>query len=194
MPAMPARRYGRRRLGGQRVARSRRVTYCRVVNTAALRMPQALPGPKNDQLAVLSLAVEPAMVKRRHRANAVSDRRIGRGPCDHALPLGNANMYGLRTAGFELRRRTRVAVRAEQERGCARWGISLTALRRARSWTRGSLADHRSKIIEGRQGGASAIDNGVGTHRERAERLDAGWRGVQVGPGGGQLIQPGEVL
>src|SRR6185312_6756907 len=40
----------------------------------------------------------------------------------------------------------------------------------------------------------SAIDNGVGTHREGAERLDTGWRGVQVGPGGGQLIQPGEVL
>jgi hypothetical protein len=184
MPAMPARRYGRRRLGGQRVARSRRVTYCRMVNTAALRMPQALPGPKNDQPAVLSLAVEPAKVKRRHRADAVSDRRIGRGPCDHALPYrwlrASAPHAGSTPCGAGAR--------------CARWCISLTAVLRAKSWTRGSLFDHKSKIIEGRQVGASAIDNGVGTHREGAERLDAGWRGVQVGPGGGQLIQPGEVL
>jgi hypothetical protein len=62
-----------------------------MVNTAALRMPQALPGPKNDQPAVLSLAVEPAKVKRRHRANAVSDRRLCRpGDCADLVPASAA--------------------------------------------------------------------------------------------------------
>jgi hypothetical protein len=68
------------------------------------------------------------------------------------------------------------------------------------TWTRGSIRlwDRYSTTSprSSRDGEArvSAIDNGVGTHREGAERLDTGWCGVQVGPGGGQLIQPGEVL
>ena len=69
------------------------------------------------------------------------------------------------------------------------------------TWTRGSLFDYRGRYSttgprssRGGEARVSAIDNGVGTHREGAERLDTGWRGVQVGPGGGQLIQPGEVL
>jgi hypothetical protein len=39
------------------------------------------------------------------QVGAGAERRIGRNPDSHALPLGNANMCGLRIAGFGLRRR-----------------------------------------------------------------------------------------
>jgi hypothetical protein len=93
-------------------------------------------------------------------ARAETDRRIGRDPCGPALPLGNANMCGLRIAGFELRRR-RAGWHSLRECGRAQGGARMSI-----RWSRPSRADAVSRVT-GFRGALAAAREGIRSGRSR---------------------------